>query len=239
MKPLQIVFDGLALPKEHMEKDAQLLAEGTDPLLRLYTWPWPSCTWGVFTDPEKLLVPGALELIPHARRPTGGGLLFHGRDLAFSLFLPEGHPCLSESQQKNYDRINGAALQAILPLLKPEMSDSQSILAKGMSPSPSHFCQAKATIYDLLLGAKKIGGSSERRTKRGLLHQSSLFLYPPDWDLMCTLVQDKEQVRQMQLAMLSVSEIVKEHSSLELSVLLRCFQNVFGSFEDMVFSDNV
>jgi lipoate-protein ligase A len=208
-------FDGMASPRENMEKDRALLACQEEPFLRFYTWPWPSCTWGFFVDPEKLLKKEALADMPNAQRPTGGGLLFHGRDLAFSLFLPSGHPLTTDS----FNNINGPILRAIMPLLKESYAQSKELPSLASS-SPCHFCQAKATEYDLLVGIHKIGGTAERKTKRGVLHQTSLFLYPPDWEFLSQSVKDKQQVVEMRKSTLSLSEMVRDLSFIEIPFLV-------------------
>ena len=152
MKRYTVDFQGTLSPEEHMDRDRRLLEEGKEPFLRLYTWPWPSCSFGLFTDPKVLLKEEALHGIPHAQRPTGGGLLFHGRDLSFSLFLPEGHHALSPCSQENYRKINGAVLHALMPLLKEESFEKK--VAPLESASPFHFCQAQTTTYDLHIGSK-------------------------------------------------------------------------------------
>lgn len=199
---MTIWYDGCKSPEEHMEYDRQLLLHGKEPSLRLYTWPWPSCTWGVCVRPEELLKSGALEelSIASAQRPTGGGLLFHGTDLAFSVFLPEGHPALSHVAQENYDLINGLvldALQTFLPVRWPMHERNELVMS---TPLPTHLCQAKATRYDLCWAGKKIGGCAERRTKRGLLHQTSLFVNEPDWQIITKAIQHEQDVLLMQQA---------------------------------------
>lgn len=218
MKPCIIDFQGTLSPEEHMDRDRRLLDEGNNPFLRFYTWPWPSCSFGLFTDPKILLKEEALHTIPHAKRPTGGGLLFHGRDLSFSLFLPEGHHALSPNSKENYRRINETVLHALIPLLKEETFLEES--APQETASPFHFCQAQTTTYDLHIGSKKIGGVAERRTKRGMLHQTSLFLYPLDWELLLKAVREEREVRNMQEKTISLSELFREAHSLEIPSLV-------------------
>lgn len=201
---MTIWYDGCKSPEEHMEYDRKLLLDGKKALLRLYTWPWPSCTWGVCVNEKKLLKEGALEKlsIASAQRPTGGGLLFHGTDLAFSLFLPATHPALSDVSQENYDLINGLVLEALRPFLPKVVPLVQQDAISFLSPLPTHLCQAQATKYDLCWAGRKIGGCAERRTKNGLLHQTSLFIEEPDWNSITQAVQHEEEVSLMQRASL-------------------------------------
>ena len=59
------------------------------PLLHLYQWDGPSATYGYFIDPSKYLDLNKLRQhhVALARRPTGGGIVFHIWDLAFSFLI--------------------------------------------------------------------------------------------------------------------------------------------------------
>jgi hypothetical protein len=71
-------------PAEQMACDEVLLtSSGGVPVLRLYRWGEPSATFGYAQRLEmvKASVPG----LPLMRRWTGGGVVFHGRDLHFGV----------------------------------------------------------------------------------------------------------------------------------------------------------
>lgn len=224
-------FDGCLSPSEHMRRDAHLLAHGTEPFVRFYTWPDPSCTYGLFVDPSLLIQEGAFDRfsIQSARRPTGGGLLFHGRDLAFSFFLPnhvQQKPCHFDGEM--YQRINETILAAIRPLLKRSFPFPSGGY-ENESPIPSHFCQAKATQYDVCIGGKKIGGTAERRTRRGLLHQVSLFIEQLDWELLFLVVRDRAAVEDMQKTVISLRESVLDSAFLEIPFLIQILHSALLS----------
>lgn len=210
MKELVVYHEACKLPQEHMQADCLLLETGEVPTLRVYTWPWPSCTWGIFVRPEELLKQDALVefSVAHAMRPTGGGLLFHGRDIAFSLFLPRDHPLVLLEIINRYQIINEAVIAA---LSRQVHMDNEPMPGVSCQEFPTHFCQAKATRYDLCMGGRKIGGCAQRQTKRGFLHQASIFVYDPDWDLIGHIVQDLEQVQAMQMATKSLFAGPGEH----------------------------
>lgn len=199
---MKIWFDGCHSPQDNMDKDRELLQNGKEASVRFYTWPWPSCTWGVCVRPFALLKEGALERlsISHAARPTGGGLLFHGTDLAFSVYLPEGYPRLSAAAQDTYDLINGLVLEGLRPYLPECWPNSNDSEERFTSPVPNHLCQAKVTQYDLSWAGKKIGGCAERRTKKGMLHQTSLFVQEPDWQIVTKAIMNENDVILMRQA---------------------------------------
>lgn len=185
-RPWKIVQGEPLHPQENMDRDARALKELQDdepPVLRFYSWKGISATYGYFIDPEKTFNYEGLRKknILIGKRPTGGGVLFHHVDLAFSLLIPASHPLFGKNALDSYYRIHSAllrALQSIQRLPPSELQDN-----KGLSPH-SDFCMAHPTIYDLLISGKKVAGAAQRRTKQGLLHQGSLCLKPPDLELL-------------------------------------------------------
>jgi len=187
-----------------MQKDKELIEKGRDvPLLRFYEWESFCITTGIFTDPEKFVdlercVEKGIEI---AKRPTGGGLLFHGFDVPFTLFFPPSHSLYALPVARACETINQSILQALSPWLLPEKRTY-----KARRGERCELCMAQKTPFDLLWSGYKIGGCAQRKTKRGLLHQVSLFFKIPDWDLLSTLLCRKEDLLAMQEATKSCTE---------------------------------
>lgn len=177
------VFDsGIMPPQELMDRDAHFL-ETLDtrqlPLLHLYEWEGKSATYGHFAKPEEWLSLEALkqEGVRLGKRPTGGGILFHITDLAFSFLLPATHPAYSENTLENYRLVNEIAREAVNRFLKNSLSiDLLQKEEKPAAASCERFCMAKPTKYDLIIQGRKVGGAAQRRTKKGFLHQGTLSL---------------------------------------------------------------
>jgi len=156
-----------------MDRDIHFLEtmkEGDSPILHIYGFKRPAFTYGVFQKPETLIAPGALLELDHARRPTGGGLVFHLWDVTFSLVIARGHPLYIENAVENY-RLIHEKLIAELPPGAGMLSE-----ASGRDS----FCFVKPTIYDVMWGGKKIGGAAQRRRRHALLHQASFSVEPFD-----------------------------------------------------------
>lgn len=186
------VFDtGKASAKENMAIDAGLLQSvAVSPILHLYDWEEKSATFGHFAKPELLLNLWELEAgnVQIAKRPTGGGVLFHFTDFAFSVIIPKHHPFYSTNTLQNYRQINRVVEDAVRQML----GDSLSLLEQEpIDQSPSkHFCMAKPTQYDVMLGGKKVAGAAQRRTKQGILHQGTIHLALPDWQELDPFIKD-------------------------------------------------
>ncbi|SCA62818.1 Octanoyltransferase LipM [Chlamydiales bacterium SCGC AG-110-P3] len=176
------IDSGVASAQQHMNTDAYLLSKAADldgPLLHHYDWKCESGTYGYFLDPYKLLDCDAVQRhnIDLARRPTGGGLLFHISDLAFSVVVPAGHPAYSTNILENYAFVNNIVIDAIRSFLgndfAPELLPAES---QPRDAACRHFCMAKPTKYDVMLDGRKVGGAAQRRTKEGFLHQGTIAL---------------------------------------------------------------
>lgn len=162
-------------PEWNMEADSKRLENDPSPCLRFYEWEGPSATYGYFLNPSDFFKPDVhLSL---ARRPTGGGVILHLDDLAFSVIVPASHPFYSLNSLHSYQIINSMVIEAIQKVLPLEGLFLQEDLPKAPRGG---FCMAKPTKFDLLYEGKKVGGAAQRKTKSGLLHQSSLCLKMPD-----------------------------------------------------------
>ncbi len=160
-----------------MEQDFALLERGVDVAsLRVYQFVPGSVTYGHFIDPKKWLTSQEKA----KKRPTGGGLIFHEGDFSFTLALPVEHPLVQKASLERYCLINNALLRAIDKLLTQGLCQLQS----SMSPEGiiDELCMANPTQYDILFNQKKVGGSAQRKSKRGFIHQCSVFVRPLNWD---------------------------------------------------------
>lgn len=188
------------------------LTAHSSPFLRFYQWEKPSFTYGYFTVPDKWLELEKLEEagFDSGRRPTGGGVLFHTHDLAFSLLIPQGHPLLSENTLANYHLVNS--------LVQTSLKNKYALDSTLLKPQQgsSSFCMAEPTVYDVMIGNKKVGGAAQRRTKTGLLHQGTLCLTLPIFSAWEPFFKDKSLLEKMEASSYPLNQ-----SYLELSTSLK------------------
>jgi lipoate-protein ligase A len=188
MKDYLVIERSKASANDNMMQDRYLLqnlSRHTSPILHFYDWEGPSATYGHFIDPLRYFNHEALALgkINVARRPTGGGIIFHTCDYAFSVLVPSSHPSFSINTLENYGLINRAVIEAVHLFLNEECLEQRiALLAK--SPKPLHsscqnFCMAQPTQYDVMIEGRKVGGAAQRRTKDGFLHQGTIALGMP------------------------------------------------------------
>lgn len=200
VKPWRVIESGRLDVQAVMDKDADLLAalnDASSPILHFYEWDRPCLTFGYFIDPAHHVKLDQLEKhgLTMGRRPTGGGVIFHLADLAFSVLLPAHHPGFSMNTLENYAFINLRVARAIArfssEMVRPRLfEEGPACLNRKCSP----FCMVKPTQYDLIVEGRKMGGAAQRRTKKGLLHQTSLTLGYPPYELIKELLHSGEDV---------------------------------------------
>src|SRR5262249_50917796 len=143
-----------------------LLETVTRPSIRFYRWDHPALSFGYFgqfADVAKYEIERDI-----ARRWTGGGIVFHGADLTYSIVIPTGDPSFSESAMSIYEATHAAIRRALAA------SGKNVELAKSAAPKISDSCFANAVRADVLWSGKKIAGAAQRRTRRTLLQQGSI-----------------------------------------------------------------
>lgn len=197
---MNVIDTGAAGAEANMRCDEKLL-EGLDPsgdpILHLYGWSGPSATFGHFIAPEKHLdlEKAKRHRLDLARRPTGGGIVFHIWDLAFSFLMPSGHPAFSLNTLENYKFVNGAVLEVMrsfFALKGPVDLIPQDGAVLGAECQ--NFCMAKPTKYDVVFKGMKIAGAAQRKRKQGYLHQGTISLAYPHVDLLKEVLLSKEEV---------------------------------------------
>lgn len=177
----RVVEEGPLHPQENMDRDAASLANLTPdstPQIRFYDWVGLSATYGYFINPSTHFNPEGMQRhgLTIARRPTGGGILFHHVDLAFSILVPSGHAYYGKTPLDSYRALNGIVLEA----LKESGFNESFLIPSSGKDSHEAFCMAHPTVFDVVCAGKKILGAAQRRTKNGLLYQGSLCLKVPD-----------------------------------------------------------
>lgn len=164
---LQVVgglqFHGAAM---NMAIDEALLETSKFPTIRFYRWDHDALSFGYFGrfDDVGSYAPNR-DLV---RRWTGGGIVFHGEDLTYSIVIPASDPLFLESSMSIYEKIHNAIRAALV-------ANGQSAqLAANGAPKISDSCFANPVRADVMLNGHKVAGAAQRRTRRGLLQQGTI-----------------------------------------------------------------
>ncbi len=146
----------------------QCAATRRQPLLRVYTWDRPSVSIGYFQKyPAQLAVTHAI-----VRRPTGGGLVYHGEDTTITVIAPPGHALHKLSTNEAYCAVHNAIIAAFAT---PVVLHTAPLA----SPRGQYECFQKPVQGDVMADGRKLAGGAQRRNKHGLLHQGSIAVRLP------------------------------------------------------------
>lgn len=201
MSKINFTLDtGKKTAEKNMKMDEEFLESlENDPILHFYDWSSPSITHGYFIDSSKFLYMDALkkEGIEIARRPTGGGIVFHLWDLAFSFLLPSSHPNFSIHALVNYQFVHKIVLKALKCFFNTYDISLTPVDFSVQSTNLRNFCMARPTKYDLIIDGKKIAGAAQRKKRQGYLHQGTISLAYPDIELLRRVLKDPEVVDSM------------------------------------------
>ncbi len=119
------------------------------------------------------LPPG--ETLDLCRRPTGGGIVDHRDDWTYSLVIPRGHPLEEARATQSYRAIHEALAETLRASGVPvALKSSSEPKADG---APEGVCFDRAELFDAVNSATgaKIAGGAQKRNKRGLLFQGSVW----------------------------------------------------------------
>jgi len=160
--------------KENMRIDKELF-DGfnslSTPIFRVYEWE-ASFTYGFS---QKINTIKNLEHLNrynqnHAQRLTGGGILFHGNDISYSLVIPTSF-VENLSVKQSYELLCSFLLAFYKSLgLNPSYAKD----LEDINLSKSDYCQEGFEPYDILVDGKKIGGNAQRRSKDTIFQHGSI-----------------------------------------------------------------
>lgn len=142
--------------------------ENQNPIFRVYNWT-NSFTVGISQDVLSYSLYNDFKG-DCAKRITGGGVLFHGHDLSYSLVVPAY--LLGELNiKKSYEKICSFILNfyKILGLDAKFAKDDENVKL-----SKSEYCQVGFEAYDILVNGKKIGGNAQKRSKKFIFQHGSI-----------------------------------------------------------------
>lgn len=133
------------------------------PLLRTYAWLKPSVSFGYFQKIPAHLA-ASYDLV---RRPTGGGVVYHGRDTTYTVVVPRSHPLCSLSTTQSYCLIHKAVAAALEK--DAVLHEAKIQLLRGQ-----YECFQKPVLGDVVIDGRKAAGGAQRRSQWGVLHQGSI-----------------------------------------------------------------
>jgi lipoate-protein ligase A len=161
----------------NMALDAALLdAVAEDPSaawLRTYGWTAPTLSLGYFQRWADAQADPRWRDAPIVRRPTGGGAIWHDRELTYALVVPGDHPLARPSTA-----LYRAVHEAIARLLRAQglAADRRGDAVAPESANRPFLCFTDRDPEDIVAGGTKVVGSAQRRRSGAVLQHGSLLV---------------------------------------------------------------
>jgi lipoate-protein ligase A len=157
----------------NMAIDEALLESVMVPAIRFYHWQSPALSFGYFGRfADVMRYQRERDLV---RRWTGGGIVFHGVDLTYSIVVPASDLAFPESSMSIYEKIHCALCETLKksgqPALVAAAADRGGITVAN---DYGYNCFENPVCSDVIVASRKIAGAAQRRTRRGLLQQGSI-----------------------------------------------------------------
>src|SRR5438876_3058238 len=162
----------------NMAVDEALLEAAAIPSIRFYRWQSPALSFGYFgkfADVAEYATERDL-----VRRWTGGGIVFHGEDLTYSIMIPATEPAFGESPKSIYEKIHCALVEPLTfdgARVELAVVGRDAALRRPRTAQravPTNVCFANPVSADVMVNGRKVAGAAQRRTRAGLLHQGSI-----------------------------------------------------------------
>jgi lipoate-protein ligase A len=159
---------------EQMALDAGLMDRARltgEAVLRVYGWSRPTLSFGRHESVRGRFIPEALERenVGAVRRPTGGRVLMHDREVTYSVTAPAPE---NERLKESYRRINAILLAAIARL---GVSVTEAPASAPRRPGGAA-CFAEPSEGELVVDGRKLVGSAQLRERGALLQHGSILI---------------------------------------------------------------
>jgi lipoate-protein ligase A len=230
---LHVLPDRAGSAAENMALDFLLLQRYPQavPRFRHYGWHRPAFTFGY--SQKLALVQANLppdETFDLCRRPTGGGLVDHRDDWTYALVIPRGHPLEEVPAPQSYRAVHEALAAALRQQGVDAVTKTVSEPAEEKPAAPAGVCFVQAERHDVIHArtGEKIAGAAQKRNKRGLLFQGSVWRPAAgatvDWDqfhadftagLAGVLAGDAEPVPWPELAESEIEGLTEQYAAPE------------------------
>jgi lipoate-protein ligase A len=157
----------------NMAVDEALLEHAAVPSIRFYQWHSPALSFGYFGKFADVAAYAPMRDL--VRRWTGGGIVFHGEDLTYSIVIPMSDAAFGESSISIYENIHRALCYTLAEMGQGAVVAGVGDPGSGINGADySTHCFTNPVRADVMLNGRKIAGAAQRRTRRGLLQQGSI-----------------------------------------------------------------
>ncbi|UCF50166.1 MAG: lipoate--protein ligase family protein [Thermoplasmatales archaeon] len=146
------------------------------PTVRFFTWKPAAISIGYFQSlNEEVDLAACKNLgVDYVRRITGGGAVYHDKELTYSIVIPESHGQIPKNIMQSYGRICRAIIKGLNQL------DIQS---------------KYVPINDIIANGKKISGNAQTRKLKTVLQHGTILLDVDVEEMFSLLIVPNEKIR--------------------------------------------
>ncbi len=148
-------------------------ADPTSVVLRTYEWSEPTLSLGYFQSIGMVEAESRWQGMPLVRRPSGGGALFHDRELTYALVVPRSHR-LAGRPSLLYRAVHASIGDALQDAGIDAGRRGES-MADAQAGKP-FLCFLDHDPEDVLVAGSKVVGSAQRRRPSAVLQHGSVLL---------------------------------------------------------------
>lgn len=155
-------------------------ARGDSAYLRFYGWSEPTLSLGYFQRIAEVRADPRWQGRPIVRRPTGGGAIWHHRELTYAVAVPPDSPMVRPNTAL-YRAVHGAIAAVLAERGIPAQRRGDASPGPGDGPDRPLLCFTGRDPEDIVgLGHKLVGSAQRRRGGAVLQHGSVLLARSPD-----------------------------------------------------------
>lgn len=166
----RLILDVPLSGAENMAADEAILRASEEdpavqPTLRIYGWNEPTISLGYLQKAAPMLSFG----LPVVRRLTGGRAVLHDMEVTYSIIAPSGNPNFAGGINGAYSAISRCIIGALTE------AGIEASFSKGTPKGgEKDACFHSPSRYEVLLGGRKLVGSSQRRFRNTFLQHGSI-----------------------------------------------------------------
>lgn len=160
---------GFNNPYKNMAIDETLVHLLSVPVLRFFDWTEPCISIGFSQRVGDVLnvdLCGS-EKVSFVRRPTGGGVVFHGSDITYSVILPEG---FVKDIYEGYILVQSNILNGL-----KKLGINANLYEKIEKQDLKSHCFVTPNFGDIIADRRKLCGLAARRIKQRMLYQGYIY----------------------------------------------------------------
>ena len=180
----RLIDTGSMTGAENMAIDEALLAcfdpEKSLPILRLYGWEPPAFSFGKFQNPGETISLDKCRSdgVQVVQRITGGGLLYHGEELTYSLVCPADFVAAAPGVKNGFFYLTSFLIDFYRTLGLEALYAADYYRDTKQLGGRSALCFAGTESCDILVKGRKIGGNAQRRLKNVIFQHGSIPMLP-------------------------------------------------------------